>query len=416
MKLAKSFLVLLFIGIGTQIFASESEVDFSDLESVFIKNLNYSQWIEKFGFSDPKLKVPGETNETEVLVTGGGPGGLFSALLAYEAGSKVVLIEKRPEYTREQIVNIFEKHMKTLLEYYPENEHLSKIVDKSMGHVTWVKLKNLEWMLYRILEKIAVTDPERLKILHRHELVGTTVDDRKAIVKIGSTGNKLILNPHYIVGADSYNSFVRDHFGFEYEYKRDQGLYITVVFDKPTTYYGKSISMGKDYKLVGDDTSFNFSAKLNEKASREYMDIVNRAPKYYLQDFATNYAKTQINADMQTKSLLRPFPSHANIFHVFETKTTEQMKSVEDSPNQLKVFLVGDAYRTVVYYDTGMGANNAIADAYSFLNELNYQKLVKRLPIIVPGVVWDQMMTKLFPDFDRHAIVSDEITFDDTVD
>ena len=419
MRLTRQIWLVMIVCMGyfsTQLLASETNVNFSQLESVFIKSEKYSQWIGEHGFDDPELKEPTETNETEVLIVGGGPGGLFTALLAYEAGSKVVLLEKRPEYKREQIVNIFDRHLVTLAGYYPENDHLTNIIDKAMGHVTWVKLKNLEWMVYSILEKIAAKDPDRFKILHRHELVGTTAEGRKAVIRIGNTNHKLILNPDYIVGADSYNSFVRDHFEFDEEYSHDKGLYITVVFNKPSTYYD-DIRMGDNYKLVGDDSSFNFSAKLSERGSREYWDLKkSNAPAYVFQQFAAKYAKTHIVASQGTKIALQNFPGHANVFHVFEKKSKKQLKAIEESAKNLKVFLVGDAYRTVVYYDTGMGANNAIADAYEFEKELKYRQLVSKLPIYLPKPVWNGLLTTLYPDIDFQAPTSGDVVFDDDLD
>lgn len=143
-----------------------------------------------------------------VTIIGGGPGGLASAVYAYLAGAKVVLVEKRTMYVRQQVLALEIDNIKQLV----EENFLG--IESSENLLVELEINRLEEMLYSVIRDIAQEDPKNMKVFYGYEL-------RELALGQG-TGTKIVVHPFqdtqnisieiptdFLIGADSIHSAVR---------------------------------------------------------------------------------------------------------------------------------------------------------------------------------------------------------------
>lgn len=135
--------------------------------------------------------------ENSVLIIGGGPAGLATAIEAKMQGCRVTIVEKRDAYTRPQTLFLLDSSLQ-LLEKWEVDTSPFKIVDLGDGtHMGFVSIKQLEEQLEKRALELGVE-----KIQGEFQAFKS---NRAALLE-----NKVVLNYDILVGADGTHSKVRE--------------------------------------------------------------------------------------------------------------------------------------------------------------------------------------------------------------
>lgn len=151
----------------------------------------------------PHQKNSSDAKPLKVLVVGGGPAGLVSALEANHAGANVSVIEKRSNYTRQQHIILDEHSLNTLNRFDIDCPELSYFKPAKVGVVP---INKLEEALKKKAESqgIRILSATMTEINKNHSI---TVSDQ----------NQLRSEIAYdiLIGADGGRSKVRSDLGIE---------------------------------------------------------------------------------------------------------------------------------------------------------------------------------------------------------
>ena len=134
-----------------------------------------------------------------VVIVGGGPVGLATAIEAITSGHEVTLIEKRDSYTRKQTIILDEDSLK-LLQHWNVSLATCRIIpiaeDKQIGMVV---IQDLEMAL-----------KERASLLGLHYILGqyTMLRDNTIVVESNQITKEIAYD--ILVGADGVKSKVRE--------------------------------------------------------------------------------------------------------------------------------------------------------------------------------------------------------------
>ncbi len=141
-----------------------------------------------------------------VVIVGGGPAGLATAIEAHEKGLEVTVVEKRTDYSRKQGVFLFDTSLR-LLEKWQVDMTPITVVDIGGGErIGVVVLKELEEKLDARLQAKGIR-----KIVG--ECLGVSPDKRTACIV--SDGRLFTLAYDIIVAADGSHSQIRKALGIE---------------------------------------------------------------------------------------------------------------------------------------------------------------------------------------------------------
>jgi len=137
-----------------------------------------------------------------VVIIGGGPAGLSTAIEARQAGACVTVVEKRSVYERPQRIFLFEHSLGLLEKWEVESPELIK-VKLGEERIGIVRISALEEALLKRAEKLGV-------FFIQEEFVGLSQQERSII--LGSGGS---LSYDILVAADGVHSQVRQALGIE---------------------------------------------------------------------------------------------------------------------------------------------------------------------------------------------------------
>ena len=111
----------------------------------------------------------------KVLIIGGGPSGLAAAIATHDKGAEVTLVEKRPLYSRPQLVSLDDSTLYLLKGWNVTLPTLLTFDSEKGGKIYFVKIKFLEEAIYDRIKKLGIV---RIK----GKFVGFKNDETKAII------------------------------------------------------------------------------------------------------------------------------------------------------------------------------------------------------------------------------------------
>lgn len=247
--------------------------DLASLDSIYIENddPNYKKFVEmtKPGSSGimEQRKLNVTSDKPRVTIVGGGPVGLLSAIEAYQNGAKqVVLVEARPDYSRQVVLRIDQEHLERIKNIVGVDE-FRKLIDNGViqpfsdeisknphgaskmnpdGSITGkmaIRIQNLEKILASAVENIAKQDPQAFKVLYGYKFEAedghkVTSDGRQKLVlkKENTKGrgpNTIELETDWLVGADSGSSQVKRLGGIETDLVSSRSYAGIAVYKNP---------------------------------------------------------------------------------------------------------------------------------------------------------------------------------------
>lgn len=138
----------------------------------------------------------------DVVIIGGGPAGLATAIEGHLAGANVLIIEKKDTYTRNQLLFLFDYSLK-LLEKWEIAIPSMQIAKLEYGHLMGTtKIKDLEVALKKRVDVLGIQ-------MMQSEFIGIGMGS----VTIFRDGIKREIAYDTLVGADGAHSLVRDALG-----------------------------------------------------------------------------------------------------------------------------------------------------------------------------------------------------------
>ncbi|HUD01888.1 MAG TPA: NAD(P)/FAD-dependent oxidoreductase [Rhabdochlamydiaceae bacterium] len=147
-------------------------------------------------FADQSKEPP------SVVIIGGGPAGLATAIEAHQSGAVVTVVEKRDSYSRPQILFLLNSSIK-LLEKWKVAIPQMRVIDLGDGdRIGFVQIKHLEESL-----------ENRVKELGIQKITGEFKELSPNALLVTSQDKELILSYDILVGADGVHSRVRDALG-----------------------------------------------------------------------------------------------------------------------------------------------------------------------------------------------------------
>lgn len=142
------------------------------------------------------------TPPVSVVIIGGGPAGLATAIEATQAGAQVTVVEKRSAYERAQRIFLFEHSLGLLEKWEVESRELNK-VKVGADRIGIVRISALEEALLKRARELGV-------LIIQDVFVGLSQQEYSIILEEGGPMTYDIL-----VAADGTHSQVRKAFGLE---------------------------------------------------------------------------------------------------------------------------------------------------------------------------------------------------------
>jgi 2-polyprenyl-6-methoxyphenol hydroxylase-like FAD-dependent oxidoreductase len=271
-----------------------------------------------------------------VVIIGGGPAGLSTAIEARLSGAEVIVVEKRPTYTREQWLFLLNSSVELLSKWQltlPNMRYLSLQNGNSMA---LVEIKHLEETLAKKARELGVK---------RIEATFKGIEGASKVLLLTSQNEEKHLAYDVLVGADGPHSNVRSALPLELKQMgRARGASCLVTFENKQS---KEVGVTEDLK------SGEFWIKRIQSPAASIIFIQH--PLHATAQDLENVTRRLGWADeAELISTLRaPCLEEIEIL-------LQQAKSFSDR-NQ-SALLVGDAAATASFYQ-GMGANSALKAA-----------------------------------------------------
>jgi 2-polyprenyl-6-methoxyphenol hydroxylase-like FAD-dependent oxidoreductase len=273
--------------------------------------------------------------ELSVVVIGGGPAGLATAIEAAEHGAKVIIVEKRSSYTRDRLIFLFESTL-TLLDRWKVNIPQMKVAEfEEVGKLGFASINQIEEALATRVQELGI-----------HKIYGEFkgLKNKKAV--IASSGQEVYLSYDILVGAEGTHSLVRKELGIACEdLGKGVGMWAISIFDAPRGEPGLSPTLQK--------RGF-FLRKINIPP----ISIVNIQTSSIDRITQAEFEKLTLECGWTDEAEMIS-TSKARISKCFEIPLQQaHCFSCEEN----SAILVGDAAATASFFE-GMGANTALKTA-----------------------------------------------------
>lgn len=203
-----------------------------------------------------------------IVVSGGGPGGLVAALEAIDAGHNVTLLESRTSFTRGQVLALDPDTIATLTKYIgPAN--MAKLsaagIKGDIGGGGMMAIKNVQNSLLLALEARQKANPDKVKIEF-----GTQLDFARSgpkgselipvlVSDSGKAVRQLSSKPDLIIGADSNQSRVGEASNIRQANVGNRTHAFTAVFDIKKPLPGGTDAIFKTFRF---DTGAKYGSHL----------------------------------------------------------------------------------------------------------------------------------------------------------
>jgi len=147
-------------------------------------------------------RLEGIENPLSVVIVGGGPAGLATAIEAYHAGAHVTVIEKRSAYVRSQLVFLFDPALELLQKWEVATPSMMVVELEKNRKMGIIKLKDLEEAL---ASRVAELSIDRIE--------GKFTKRFSDHIEVAVGGERRGLVYDILVGADGSHSGVREEMG-----------------------------------------------------------------------------------------------------------------------------------------------------------------------------------------------------------
>lgn len=135
----------------------------------------------------------------DVVIIGGGPAGLATAIEAHASGANVTVIEKRSTYSRDQLLFLFDYSLELLNKWHVSIPSM-QIVSFEDGHLMGsTKIKDLEEALAKRVHELGI------KVMH-----GAFLNLVKGAVTVATEVGECEISYDVLVAADGAHSEVRE--------------------------------------------------------------------------------------------------------------------------------------------------------------------------------------------------------------
>jgi 2-polyprenyl-6-methoxyphenol hydroxylase-like FAD-dependent oxidoreductase len=282
-----------------------------------------------------------------VLVIGGGPAGLATAIEAADSGAQVTVVEKRKSYSRGQSVFLVDSSIK-LLEKWKVTIPEMKAADLGEGgKFGLVPINQLEQGLLKRVNELGI------KVIHGEF---KRLERKKAV--IASSEGEIPFLYDVLVGADGIHSHVREELGISCtSLGKAIGVWALMKFEGATGGFDVSPAIEKDNFLIRKITISPVSIFIR-KITVSPVSII----------FAQICNSDQISSK-EFESLVRAcgWKKEADMMASSKAKISDSIEiflqqAKEFSNKQQAGILVGDAAATASFFQ-GMGINTALITA-----------------------------------------------------
>lgn len=147
-----------------------------------------------------------ERRPLSVVIIGGGPSGLATAIEAHRRGAQVLIIEKRTEYTRKQVVFLKPASLELLEKWHVDVPHLMTVPFGEYGLFGFVQIKYLEEGIQEVVNSLGI-------VKLQGEFKGFVNNEK--MVTIATSDGDILLQYDLIVGADGVHSLIRKNLDIE---------------------------------------------------------------------------------------------------------------------------------------------------------------------------------------------------------
>lgn len=140
-----------------------------------------------------------------VVIIGGGPVGLATAIEAHENGAQVTIVEKRQEYSRLQTVFLLTSSLDLLKKWNVVSSQMHVVDLREGQQIGFVQIKNLEKSLEERVNQLGIT-----KLCGEFKSLQADVPQ---IIVTTANNEEINLTYDLLVGADGPHSYLRDSLG-----------------------------------------------------------------------------------------------------------------------------------------------------------------------------------------------------------
>lgn len=287
-----------------------------------------------------------------VVVVGGGPAGLATAIEAAQTSAQVTVVEKRDTYSRKQRIFLTDPTLK-LLEKWKVNVPEMKVTPLDDGdRIGIVSIGHLENCLEKRAHELGI-----------QKIQGEFLDLKEKKVIVASSGRKLSLPYDILVAADGTHSSVRTAAKIPSRLLGTaQGAFS--IFDETVGDFGISpVEQKNGYFL----RKFSFPGMCILFAQKTAVPQISSKD---LEDLVRDFGWKE-EADLMAKSKAKISPSFPIYLQQAETFSNEEKS----------VIIVGDAAATASFFQ-GMGANTALKTASiagEFFKTRNYSQFNQQM-------------------------------------
>lgn len=333
---------------------------YQNFPPTFLPHIIKEKIKESANFFSQKISLP--RKEKKILIIGGGPIGMLSALLYRSLGYQITIIEKRASFERIQKIVIDSDNIKNIENqiFILENEsffefltHLG-IIKKGLRSINSfsfsLPIQLIESILHEFILQFnkKVSSPNKIAYHKGYEYIDSWInsetDHLKVLVLNKASHKKLILNSHIVLGCDGAHSLIRETAQQKLNlYLRKsihyRPLYIYYVYIKNNN---NEIQMfrinGNDFELSSEKEIQDFHKKAWEQIQSEW-DKKNKilAVSFYNNPEVTLYIQNNQEKNNTPLFLLGDSLCHGFIGHSFNSTIRTLFDTKENVKQLLKL-------------------------------------------------------------------------------